>query len=206
MKKWAIYGIIFFDKYQTFLKGLILKKVYILLTRTGTVPARMIHLAKGGTFTHASLSMTPSTDNFFSYARRKIKNPFKAGLIVENIHTEVFAQYPQCHSAVYELVVSDEAYENMNKKITYFFENYNKAKYNFLGLIPIAFGIKFKRKFRLTCSQFVAVILQSSEEIELPKSPYLMLPNDFPNINGIKKIYDGILDDCVIEENELSTV
>ena len=77
----------------------------------------MIHLAKGGTFTHASLSITPSTDNFFSYARRKIKNPFNAGLIVENIHTEVFAQYPQCHSAVYELEVSDEAYEKMNQNV-----------------------------------------------------------------------------------------
>ena len=183
-----------------------MKKVYILLTRTGTVPARMIHLAKGGAFTHASFSLTPTTDHFFSYARRNIKNLFNAGLIVENIHTEVFAQYPKCHSAVYELEVSDEAYENMDRKITYFFDNYNKAKYNFLGLLPIAFGINLKRKFKLTCSQFVAIILQSSGEIDLPKSPYLMLPNDFPNIKGIKKIYDGTLDNCVIEDKELTTV
>ena len=183
-----------------------MKKVYILLTRTGTVPAKVIHAIKGGAFAHTSLSLIPSTDHFYSYARRKINNPFVAGLIVENIHTEVFALYPDCPSAVYELVVSDEAYENMKTKITYFFNNYKKAKYSFVGLLAMAFGIKIKRKFRLTCSQFVALILQSSKEIELPKDPYLMHPNDFPLIDGIKKIYEGKLKDCKIEDKEFAQV
>ncbi len=175
-----------------------MKKIYILLTRTGTLPARIIHVITGGTFTHTSLSLTPSTDRLYSYARRKIKNPLCAGLITENIHTEVFAQYPNCHCALYSITVSDEAYEYMSKKITYFFENYEKAKYNFFGLLPLAFGLKIKRRFKLTCSQFVAVILDSSREIELPKDPYLMLPNDFTEINSIELIFDGKLKDCKI--------
>jgi len=187
-------------------KDFAVKKIYILLTRTGTMPARVIHFFKGGTFTHTSLSMTPSTNHLYSYARRKINNPFKAGLITENIHTEVFAQYPDCHCAVYCLEVSDKAYENMQNEITYFFDNYKKAKYNFFGMIPLALGIKIRRKLRLTCSQFVAIILESSREIELPKDPYLMLPNDFPHINGIYCVYDGRLDDCVISEDVLASV
>ncbi len=175
-----------------------MKQIYILLTRTGTVPARIIHAFKGGTFTHTSLSLKPSTDCLYSYARRRIRNPLKAGLIVENIHTEVFAQYPNCHCALYCLTVSDEAYANMQREITYFFDNYKKAKYNFIGLIPLALGIKIRRKFRLTCSQFVAIILERSREIELPKDPYLMLPNDFSSINGIELVYDGILKNCKI--------
>ena len=183
-----------------------MKKIYILLTRTGTYPAKLIHAIKGGTFTHTSLSLTPSTDHLYSFARRKINNPFKAGLITENIHTEVFAQYPNCHCGLFALEVSDEAYENMQAKITYFFDNYKKAKYSFLTLIPLALGIRIKRKFRLTCSQFVAVVLDASNEIELPKDPYLMLPNDFPDINGIKLIFDGKLKDCKIEEHEYINV
>ena len=189
-----------------FRKEFILKTIYILLTRTGTLPARIIHIFKGGTFTHTSLSLKPSTDCLYSYARRKIKNPFKAGLITENIHTEVFAQYPDCHCAMYALKVSDEAYENMKKEITFFFDNYKKAKYNFLGLIPLAIGIRIRRKFRLTCSQFVAIILEKSREIELPKDPYLMLPNDFPHICGIELIYDGLLKDCVVSVPEYASV
>ncbi len=175
-----------------------MKDIYILLTKTGTVPARIIHLLKGGTFTHTSLSLTPATDHLYSYARRKIKNPFVAGLIVENIHTEVFAMYPDCHCAVYRISVSDVAYENMKREITFFMNNYKKAKYNFAGLLPLAFGIKIRRKFRLTCSQFVALILDKSKEIELPKDPYLMLPNDFKHIGGAMLIYDGMLKDCKI--------
>ncbi len=178
-----------------------MKKIYILLTKTGTVPARMIHFFKGGTFTHTSLSMTPSVDHFYSYARRKINNPLNAGLIIENIHTEVFAQYPSCHCALYCINVSDEAYAKMQNEIKFYFKNYKKAKYNFLGLIPLALGIKIRRKFRLTCSQFVALILEKSDEIELPKDPYLMLPNDFSDISGVELVYNGILKNCKICEN-----
>ncbi len=175
-----------------------LKDIYILLTKTGTIPARIIHVFKGGTFTHTSLSLTPATNHLYSYARRKIKNPFIAGLIVENIHTEVFAMYPDCHCALYKLSVSDTAYENMKHEITHYMNNYKKAKYNFLGLIPLAMGIKIRRKYRLTCSQFVALILDKSAEIELPKDPYLMLPNDFININGVELVYDGALKNCKV--------
>ena len=183
-----------------------MKKIYILLTRTGTVPARVIHAVKGGTFTHTSLSLIPSTDNFYSYARRKINNPLRAGLIVENIHTEVFAMYPNCHSAVYSLCVSDKAYEEMKKEITFFFDNYKKAKYSFIGLLAMAFGIKIKRKLKLTCSQFVAIILNSSGEIKLPKDPYLMLPDDFLKIDGVDLVYDGILKDCKIPQDEVAII
>ncbi len=183
-----------------------MKKIYILLTRTGTVPARVIHAVKGGTFTHTSLSLVPATDHFYSYARRKIKNPFKAGLIIENIHTEVFALYPDCHSAVYALTVSDKAYEDMKEKITFFLNNYKKAKYSFIGLLAMAFGIKIKRKMKLTCSQFVAIILNSSGEIKLPKDPYLMLPDDFMKIDGVERIYDGILKNCKIPQDEFAII
>ncbi len=176
-----------------------MKDIYILLTRTQTVPARLIHIFKGGKFTHTSLSMTPATDCLYSYARRKINNPLIAGLITENIHTEVFAQYPNCHCAMYKLSVSDKAYENMQKKITHYFDNYQRAKYNFLGLLPIALNIRVPRKYKLTCSQFVAVILDSSGEIKLPKDAYLMLPNDFPTIENIELIYDGALKNCKIK-------
>ncbi len=183
-----------------------MKDIYILLTKTGTIPARMIHVFKGGTFTHTSLSMTPSTDCLYSYARRKINNPLIAGLITENIHTEVFAMYPNCHCALYKLRVSDVAYDRMVREITHYMNNYKRAKYNFLGLVPLALGIRIKRKFRLTCSQFVAVILDKSREIELPKDPYIMLPNDFKDISGIELVYDGMLKDCKISVPTYVTV
>ena len=173
-----------------------MKQIYILLARTGTLPSRFIHTFTKGTFTHTSLALTPETDRFYSYARRTLHNPLNAGIIVEDIHDFVFAKYPNSHCALYTLEVSDKAYEKMKACIELHLKNYKKARYNFLGAIPLRMGIRIQRQYKLVCSQFVARVLASAEEIELPKDPYLMLPNDFPNIPDIQKIYEGRLSHC----------
>ena len=173
-----------------------MKHVYILLTKTGPVPSMMINKMTHGTFTHTSLSLTPTTDHFYSYARRKLHNPLRAGIMIENIHEFVFAKYPDCHCALFAVEVSDEGYEKIRKCIDFYLQNYKKATYNFLGILPLRLGFRMARKFRLVCSQFVAVALHASEDIALPKDPYLMLPNDFLKIKNIQKIYEGKLKDC----------
>lgn len=173
-----------------------MKQIYILLTKTETLPSRLIDKLTHGSFTHTSVSLVPQTDRFYSYARRKIHNPLCAGLITENIHTDVFAFYPNCHCALFSLSVSDEAYERMEETVRFYLSHYKKATYNFLGLIPLRLGICVRRKFKLTCSQFVALILQASQEIQLPKDPYTMLPCDFTKITDLHKIYEGVLCQC----------
>ena len=173
-----------------------MKTIYILLAKTGTIPSRFIHTFTRGAFTHASLALTPETDRFYSYGRRVLRNLFNAGLIVEDIHGFVFARYPNCHCALYSLEVSDEAHEKMVQTVQEHLKNYEKATYNFLGVIPLRMGIRIPRKYKLVCSQFVARVLASANEIELPKDPYLMLPNDFLKIQNIQQIYEGPLKSC----------
>lgn len=83
----------------------------------------------------------------------------------------------------------------MTRTVEDHLKHYKKAKYNFIGAIPLRMGIRIPRKYKLVCSQFVARILASGE-IALPKDPYLMLPNDFPKIKNIQKIYEGQLQNC----------
>ena len=180
-----------------------MKKVYILLSGTGTVPARVIRKIKGGKFSHTSLSLTPETDKFYSYARRRLHNCLVAGFVTENIHTHVFALYPEALCALYALTVSDEAYEKIREMVDECKANYKKATYNFIGLFALGFGIKVKSKYKYTCSQFVAVALERSGEIKLPKDPYLMVPTDFMKIEGIELIYEGVLKDCNFDADTL---
>ena len=180
-----------------------LKQIYILLSKTQTLPSRLIHRMTGGSFTHASLALTPQTDRFYSYARKTLNNPLNAGLIVEDIHALVFAKYPDCHCSLYAIEVSDEGYEKIKRLLALYLKNRKKAKYNFMGVLPLRLGIRLQRRWRLVCSQFVAIALQESGEITLPKDPYLMLPNDFPAIKGARKIYDGVLKDCNFKEAQV---
>lgn len=173
-----------------------MKNIYILLTRTGTVPARMIRKLKGEGFSHVSIALSPTTDHFYSYARRRIHNPLVAGFVIEDIHAGVFAQYPDAYSALYSLEISDKAYDTVRHSINYFINHYDQCTYSFLGMFTLALGIKLNRKKKFTCSQFVARLLNDTNEIECPKDPSLMLPNDFPSIPRMHLIYKGPLDSC----------
>ena len=183
-------------------RDLDLKKIYILLSKTGTFPSKMIHFFKGGEFTHTSISLEPRTDRFFSYARRKLNNTLIAGFIIEDIHTGVFARYPNCSCKLFSIDISDEAYKSIQQEISKYMEFYEKAKYNFLGIFTSIFGRSVKRDMKHTCSQFVATLLEKSNALELPKKADRMLPNDFMKIKGINLLYSGILDNCVIPKEK----
>ena len=175
-----------------------MKTVYLMLTKTGTVPSRLIHCFVRGKYTHTSLAIRPRTDEFYSFARKRLHNPLCAGFLVENIHTFVFSKYPDSNCAVYAIDVSDEAYERMETMIQSFIDNSERYKYNFLGLIPSKIGIEYDRKHHFTCSQFVATVLHNSGAVELPKPPSLMMPCDFLKLQNISPVYQGKLKDCKI--------
>jgi hypothetical protein len=175
-----------------------MKTIYVLLSRTDTVPARVIRRFAKGEFSHTSVALQPRTDRFYSYARRHVNNPMFAGFISENIHTKVFARYPHAHCAVLAIPVSDEGYDRAKRLIRYFIRHRKSATYNFLGAFTVKMGLSLKRRYKFTCSQFAAFLLRYTGDVVLPKDPYLMLPNDFLSISGATVIYDGELKDCVI--------
>ena len=176
-----------------------MKKIYILLSKTDTIPSRLIHVSIGGLYTHASIALTPETDKLYSFARRTLHNPFNAGFIVENTSTFVFAKYSECQCAVYSLEITDDAYERMEKLLSEIVSEKDKYGYNFLGAIPSKYGIRWRRKYRFTCSQFVAFLLEKAKATKLPKHYLLMMPNDFLNVKGLKLIYSGKIGDCKIK-------
>ena len=105
-----------------------MKKVYIILSCTGTVPSQLIKIATRAPFTHASIALSPHRNSLCSYARRKQNNFLVAGFIHEDIDSSVFAKYPMSPCAVYELDVSYDGYRKMIKKISMFDQEYKKCK------------------------------------------------------------------------------
>ena len=177
-----------------------MKTIYIMFTRTGTLPSRIIHFFVKGRFTHISLAIRPRTDEFYSFARTRLHNPLCAGFIVENIHTFIFSRYPDSDCAVYAMSVTDEVYEKTEAIINEFSRERSKYRYNFLGLIPSKIGVDFKRSRHFTCSQFVATVLYRAGAVELPKPPSLMMPCDFLELPNITQVYSGKLKNCRIDE------
>ncbi|MBQ8849927.1 MAG: hypothetical protein IJ011_06335 [Clostridia bacterium] len=173
-----------------------MKQVYVLLSRTDTVTSRIVHAFTHGTYTHASLAITPETDSFYSYARRRLYNFLIGGIIKEDVNSFVFARFPNSNCALFELDVSDGDYERIKGQVDFCLDNYDRATYSFAGAALMRLGIIWRRKYKFTCSQFVAICLAQAEGITLPKDPYLMLPHDFVKIAGMRKIYEGKIKDC----------
>ena len=174
-----------------------MKTVYFLLSKTDTKISKIIHFVNGGEFTHCSIALSPRTDKFMSFARRDVNNPLTACFIVEDLHEGIFGIYKDCHCSLYAVDLSDKAYQRM---VRYIERNYIKSKtrsgYNYVGLFLLAFGIGIRRRTKRTCSQFVALTLDSSKEIYLPKKPFLMTPDDFKHIKNIRMIYEGSIGKC----------
>lgn len=170
-----------------------MKKVYVILSCTGSGPSRFIKLATKAEFTHSSIAITPNRHQLYSFARRKLHNIFIAGFLHEDVDKFIFALYPNAPCAVYEINVTNDGYKKIVNALIACDKKYNKYKYSFLGALTSQLGIKRDLKYRYTCSQFVASLLHITGEITLPKHPSLMKPIDFIKIPEAKLIYNGKL-------------
>jgi len=180
-----------------------LKQVYILLSRTKTIPSRVVHAIDGGKYSHVSIATTLDTDSFYSYARRDEHNFLIGGLVKESTRKGVFSHYPECFCALYSLEVDDKTYKKLCRLLNEYLKRYDLCKYSFFAILPMMFGYKRDLKYKMTCSQFVALLLYKSGAAKLPKHPSLMKPNDFLHIPNIKLLYNGTLGLCLFLKGKL---
>jgi len=170
-----------------------MKSVYILLTKTNTIPARIIRKVNGDTYSHASLALDKELTELYSFARRNIRFPLIAGFIREDIDVGIFARNGDAPCALYELEINDDTYEAIQSRIKDMLNNYDAYKYNILGLLLYNFGIPIERRYHFVCSQFVAHILYTNGALKFPKKINLIRPADFCDLPELHEVYKGRL-------------
>lgn len=145
-------------------------RIYIVTSYCGTVASKLIrNRAKlkfwnrylGDGYSHVSLSLNDTLDDMLSFARIKLHNPLVAGLVRENIRTDVFAFHPKhAKIAVFEIPVTIEQYNGIKESMEFAWRNRNKLKYNFLGLCSMLItGRGVARQNHYLCSQWVSEVL-----------------------------------------------
>ena len=168
-----------------------MKKVYVVLSHTGTAPSRLVKFATKDEFTHSSIAIIPCRHYLYSFARRRMHNVFIGGFIHEDVDKFIFAKFPNSPCAVYEITVSDKGYQNIVDRLDKCNEKSKKYKYSFIGALTTKMGMKRKLKYRYTCSQFVASLLEASGDVDLRKHPSLARPMDFTKISNANLVYQG---------------
>ncbi len=178
------------------------KYIYLVFSHSGTIVSKAIKFATKQRYSHVSISVNPKLDILYSFARRKIHNPFNAGFVSEDFDKGIFARLPNIKCKIYKVKVDDIKYNNVCDIIQNFNENKEKYDYNILGLFSPLTGVPFARENHYFCSQFVAEVLKESDILELDKFPLLYSPYDL-----LKKVEHennkGNIDVEVFYEGEL---
>ncbi|MFT3951865.1 MAG: hypothetical protein QM689_07990 [Oscillospiraceae bacterium] len=164
--------------------------IYVVLTQTGTVPARMIKWVTKAPYNHASVTCDIELRNIYSFCRISKARPLPAGFVNEN-DLGVFDMFNTVPCEIYAFEASDEQYENYEALITHFKRKNKYYGYNVLGLFALAFGIPIQRKKRFICSQFVAHVLSECKLAAFEKKLALVKPDDFRYLENARLVYKG---------------
>jgi hypothetical protein len=170
------------------------RKVYLILTDTGTLFTRMIKLYTKKPYNHASLSFDPHFSEIYSFGRKKPRNPFIGGFVKECIYTGLLKQ---ADCAIYSCCISEEQYQEMLRFIKQIEERKEQYRYNFLGLLAIPFQKTLHREHAYFCSQFVAAALTEGKVIQCPKQLSHMTPHDLPQAASFELIYQGTVEGLI---------
>lgn len=166
------------------------KSIYIVLTGTGTAFSGIIKWFTKAELNHASIAFDSGLQEVYSFGRKKVHNPFIAGLIRENF---IHPFYSTADCAIYQLNVSDEEYEAMYNHVQGMMENQERYKYHLLGLIGVLLNVKFNREDAYFCSYFVASVCAEAAYHPVAKPSCFVTPEDFAESLCANKIFSGKL-------------
>ncbi|RKQ28790.1 hypothetical protein [Oceanobacillus halophilus] len=174
-----------------------MKKVYILLTDTGTLFTRMIKMYTRKQYNHSSVSFELDFNKVYSFGRKIPHNPFIGGFVKENIRGNLF-QNARC--AIYSCKVTRDQLEIMENYIKGIEEHSHLYKYNLLGLFSFLLNKPIKREKAFFCSQFVGTVLYKGGVADFKKPLELVTPSDLENLENFHLEYEGELAKLVLHK------
>jgi len=181
-----------------------MKSIYILLTKSDTLLSRLVHTFTGDTYTHAAISFDDGLRVLYSSSRKNGRTMFPAGPCREFLKGHYYMRRNKLiPCAVYELQVSEEAFEKAKDEVDRIISDAPRYHFNIIGLICCSLNIPYKRKHYYFCSQFVSEILLRSKAIELPKVPCLMKPSDYTKHPDLLCRFKGYIHELT-RQNKLS--
>lgn len=169
-----------------------MKKVYIILSQSGTFVSKALKFFSHDEFNHSSICIDDSFERFYSFGRLKINNPLCGGFLIENAFTHVFGKFKEIPCMILELAVTDEQFDIIEKTLDGFIAEPSKYKYDFANVILAKTPFSVEHENKYFCSEFVGYVLEQAG-IKSPNVLTKIRPLEFTKIEGAKVIYKGEL-------------
>ena len=89
------------------------KKIYIVLSQTGTMFSKALKFFTRAEYNHASISLTPTLETMYSFGRINPNNPFVGGFVEEGKDIGTFKRFTKTKALVLEVSVNEEKYNSI---------------------------------------------------------------------------------------------
>lgn len=167
------------------------RKIYIVLTYTGTVLSKIIKIYTKAEYCHVSLSLDKRLNKMYSFGRLNPYNPFIGGFVHEGINKGTFKRFKNTRTEIYSIEVTNIQYDKIKKEIKRINNDKNSYKFNTVGLFLAGINYKYTKYKSFYCAEFVKYLIDSANiDIDLPNP---IKPIDFKNNIHLNLLYKGIL-------------
>lgn len=168
-----------------------MKRIYFVLTYSGTILGRIIRFKTKKIYTHVSIALDENLERMYSFSRLNPYNCFIGGFMHEKLNEGCFKRFKNTKAMICYIEITNYQYEKLEEQIKKFELNRAIYKFNVLGLIYILFNKKIHRKNYFYCAEFIKYILQQSNvNLNLPDMPR---PENFEHLKRSKTVYKGLL-------------
>lgn len=168
-----------------------MKKIYIVLTYTGTLLSKIIKIYTKQEYSHVSIALDQELKHMYSFGRLNPYNAFIGGFVHEEIDKGSFKRFKNTKSLIYDIDVTDLEYTRIIQNIYKFEKNKEKYNFNIKGLFAAGFNKKITKDNSFYCAEFLKFILdESGIKNNLPE---ITKPEDFEKVKNKNIIYKGYL-------------
>lgn len=170
-----------------------MRKIYIVLTFSGSVLSTLIKCYTRKKYSHVSIALDENLNNMYSFGRLHPYNPFWGGFVHEIPNQGTYKRFKNTISKIYSLEITENEYRKIKKTIKKFEKNKKIYRFNMIGLSAVVIHKKIKRKNYFYCAEFVKYLFDNAGiNCGLPE---IVQPADFERINNLNFIYSGKLID-----------
>ena len=168
-----------------------MKRIYLILTYSGTILSRIIKIYTRDEFAHVSISLDEELNQMYSFGRLNPYNPFIGSFVHEGINIGTFKRFRKTQTAVYSIMISDEQYKKIKETIKLIRECPIAYKFNIIGLFGAGFNIRIHMRHSFYCAEFVKYLLEKARVKN--NLPEIIKPEDFKRLDNIRLEYKGSL-------------
>jgi CRISPR/Cas system-associated protein endoribonuclease Cas2 len=170
------------------------KKIYIIVSFTGTILSRIVRFWTRKKYSHTSISLDKKLNEMYSFGRVNPYNIFIGNFVHESPKWGTLKRFKKTKCSIISLDVTEKQYSDVKKIIEEFKNNGQKHyKFNIRGIAFAAFNIRIKQKNKYYCSEFVKYVLDNANIIN--NLPEVVKPMDFLNLEKYDVIYEGYLNE-----------